>query len=251
MKLLVKSASFSTENSRTSRLSIFTVFLTIKTLSRNVSITLLQISLKPQEHRGGYWRKKPPWTILEEQFPVPRNTAASKIGNGVISLLWQLRCHCNPDHNKFSSLSNTTVVVIFPKLCLWRRSLCSNLGGIDPEKLYWATLKRHSIGYFAFVTIFIFFIHKYWGLSNRYFKNGQHIVRCSPKVTTYLDCVTFVKTPSVETCSAVVCQIIARIICRLCTSGNNLQNISCLNSVWAVWCPPKLSFYRTSRSFIP
>ena len=32
-------------------------------------------------------------------------------------------------------------MAIFPKLCLWRRSLCSNLGGIDPEKLYRATLK--------------------------------------------------------------------------------------------------------------
>ena len=31
-------------------------------------------------------------------------------------------------------------MAIFPKLCLWRRSLCSNLGGIDPEKLYRATL---------------------------------------------------------------------------------------------------------------
>ena len=67
--------------------------------------------------------------IFEEQFPVQRNTAASKIDK-----LY------NPDHNKFSSLSNTTVVAIFPKLCLWRSSLCSNLGGIDPEKLYRATL---------------------------------------------------------------------------------------------------------------
>ena len=32
------------------------------------------------------------------------NTAADQIGNGVISLLCQLRCHCNPDLNKFSSL---------------------------------------------------------------------------------------------------------------------------------------------------
>ena len=118
----------------------FTVFLTIKTSSQNISITLLQISLKLQEHRGRYWRKKLPWTILEEQFPVPRYTTASKIGNSVISLLWQHRCRCNPDHNKFSSLSNTTMVAIFPKLCLWRRSLCSNLGGIGPEKLYRATL---------------------------------------------------------------------------------------------------------------
>ena len=73
----------------------------------------------------------------QERFHTVRNNAASIIGNGVISLLWQLRCHCNPDHNKFSSLSNTTVVAIFPNVCLWRRSLCSNLAGIDPEKLYW------------------------------------------------------------------------------------------------------------------
>ena len=37
----------------------------------------------------------------------------------------------------------TTVVAIFPYLCLWRRSLCSNLGGIDPEKLYRATSHNH------------------------------------------------------------------------------------------------------------
>ena len=53
-----------------------------------------------------------------------------------------LERRCKPDHNKFSSLSNKTVVAIFPKLCLWRRSLCSNLGGIDPEKLYRATLSK-------------------------------------------------------------------------------------------------------------
>ena len=117
----------------------FTIFLTTKSLSQNISITLLQISLKLHKHRGRYWRKKLPWTILEEQFPVPRYTAASKIGNSIISLLWQLWCRCNPDHNKFSSSSNTTVLAIFPKLCLWRHSLCSNLGGTGPEKLYRAT----------------------------------------------------------------------------------------------------------------
>ena len=36
----------------------FTVFLTIKTSSQNISVTLLQISLKLQEHRGDYCRKK-------------------------------------------------------------------------------------------------------------------------------------------------------------------------------------------------
>ena len=118
----------------------FIAFLTKKTSSKNISITLLPISLKLPKHRGlgRCCRKKLPWTILKEQFPVPKNTAAGKIVNSVISLL----CHCNPNHNKFSSLSNITVVAIFPNLCLWRRSLCSNLGGIDPEKLYRATLKR-------------------------------------------------------------------------------------------------------------
>ena len=146
MKLHVKSASSSTDNSRTPRLSIFyrISILTTNSLSQNISITLLQISLKLHEHRGCYWRKKLPWMIFEEQFPVPRYTAASKIGNSVISLLWQLRCRCKPDHNKFSSSSNTTVVAIFPKLCLWRCSLCSNLGGIVPEKLYWATLSSQT-----------------------------------------------------------------------------------------------------------
>ena len=89
--------------------------------------------------------EKAPWTILEEQFPVLRNNSVSKIGNSVISLLWQLRCHYNPDHNKFSSLSDTTVVAIFPKLCLWPRSLCSNLGGIVLEKLYQLHLKLKKI----------------------------------------------------------------------------------------------------------
>ena len=32
------------------------------------------------------------------------------------------------------------MVLIFPNLWLWRRSLRSNLGGIDPDKLYRATL---------------------------------------------------------------------------------------------------------------
>ena len=101
-----------------------TVYRTITTSSQNISITLLQISLNLHEHRGGYWRKELLWAVLEERFLVPRNTAATKIGNGVISLLWQLRCHCNTGHNKCSSLSNTIVVAIFPNLCLsvWRRS---------------------------------------------------------------------------------------------------------------------------------
>ena len=153
MKLRVKSASFSTDYGQ-QYCPFFTVFLTIKTLSQNISITLLQISLKLQEHRGCYWRKKLPWMLFEEQFPVPRYTAASKIGNNVVLFLWQLRCRCNTDHNKFSSLSNTTVVAIFPKLCFWRRSLCSHLRSIDPEKLYRATLTLADIRPWPLVPFF-------------------------------------------------------------------------------------------------
>ena len=84
-----------------------------------------------------------PRGLLEEKASendfIVRNNAATIIGNGVISLLWQLRCHCNPDHDNFSSISNTTVVAIFPNVSSWRRSLCSNLAGIDPEKLYRGT----------------------------------------------------------------------------------------------------------------
>ena len=59
--------------------------------------------------------------ILEEQFPVWRNTAASKIDKlchyFVAMTLW---CHNNPDRHKFSSLSNTTVEAIFPIFFVYR-----------------------------------------------------------------------------------------------------------------------------------
>ena len=41
-----------------------------------------------------------------------------------------------PWSQQMSSLSNTTVVAISTNVCLRRRSLCSNLAGIDREKLY-------------------------------------------------------------------------------------------------------------------
>ena len=119
--------------------------------------------------------------IFEEQFPVPRYTAASKIGNSVISLLWQLRCRCNPDHNKFSSLSNTTVVSIFPNLCLWRRSLRSNLGGIDLEKLHRATLMLTE--WPGMVTVFEQFFHLEY--SDTYTCNIHHYCICHSQVTAF------------------------------------------------------------------
>ena len=99
-------------------------------------------SLTPttDEHRGGYWRKKLPWTIVKEQFPVPRNKAASKIGNGVISLLWQLRCRCNPNHNKFSPLSNTAAVIIFKVFVNGDVVYAKTRGILSRKKSYRATL---------------------------------------------------------------------------------------------------------------
>ena len=47
----------------------------------------------------------------------------------------------------FLSLCNTDIVVIFPNPCCWRRSLCSNLGGIVPEKPSRATLNKLAAGY--------------------------------------------------------------------------------------------------------
>ena len=41
------------------------------------------------------------------------------------------------------------MVSIFPNPCLWRRSLRSNLGSIDLEKLYRATLKRRATAVLA------------------------------------------------------------------------------------------------------
>ena len=52
--------------------------------------------------RCPYWRE----SSCERFCKVPstENYCWSKIGNGVITLLWQPRCHCNPDHDKFSVL---------------------------------------------------------------------------------------------------------------------------------------------------
>ena len=61
--------------------------------------------------------------LLEEKAPVKdieRTVSSEKIGNDVISL--QLRYRGNPDHDIFSSLSNTEMA-IFPSVCLWRPSL--------------------------------------------------------------------------------------------------------------------------------
>ena len=122
----VKSASFCTDNGQTSRFSFSYRISNNKNFIPKYLDNALKVLLKLHEHRGDRIGEK---SSCERFCKVPNaeNYCWSKIGNGVISLLWQLRCHCNPDHNKFSSLSNTTVVAIFPNVCLWRRSLCSDL----------------------------------------------------------------------------------------------------------------------------
>ena len=141
MKLHVKSASFSTDNGQTSRFSFsysisydknFTPKYLDNALTYRFCLNFTNIEATVLE-------KKAPVNDFV-RFPNAENYCWSKTGNGVISLLWQLRCHCNANHNKSSSLSNAIAVAIFPSLCLRRRRLCSNLGGIDPEKLYRTTL---------------------------------------------------------------------------------------------------------------
>ena len=82
--------------------------------------------------RWSNWR-----SFLIYYFPVPRNTATSKIGYGVTSSLWQLRCHCNPDHNFFSSLSNTAVKIIFPN-----SYRAFSLTWLTSIQIYWNKRKR-------------------------------------------------------------------------------------------------------------
>ena len=68
--------------------------------------------------------------ILEKLFSVPRNTPASKM---------VLFCRYN-NSDVFVHLTNTAVVIIFPKSLLMVTYLMPNLGGIEPEKLHRVTL---------------------------------------------------------------------------------------------------------------
>ena len=55
-EIVFSSASFSTDTEQQG-CPVFTVFLTVKTSSQKISITLSDISLKLHEHRDAYWRK--------------------------------------------------------------------------------------------------------------------------------------------------------------------------------------------------
>ena len=104
----LKSASFSTDNGRTSRLSgSFYGVSNHKNFIPKYLDNVLTDFAKTSRTSRRLLGEKLPWTILEEAFPVPRNTAAGKIGNGVISLVWQLRCHNHFPRWTFSSAINT------------------------------------------------------------------------------------------------------------------------------------------------
>ena len=135
VKLNFKLASFSKDNARI----LNTEYLTTNTSSQ-IYLQKALIHFTPTSRTS----RKP----LVEKAPVNYigwRQVVGKIGNGVVSLLLLLRCHCNPvDHNKFSSLSNTILVVICPNLCQLRRS-CWNMGGIDAEKPRRATLQKCTV----------------------------------------------------------------------------------------------------------
>ena len=94
---MVKSASFSTDNSQTSRFSFFyrINFLTIKFSSQNISITLAltDSALTSRTSRRPYWRKKAPVNNFVTTVPVAKKYCCKwwRLGNGVILLLLQLR----------------------------------------------------------------------------------------------------------------------------------------------------------------
>ena len=113
MKLHVKSASFLSDNGQTSSFSFFQLLI-----SNDKNFIPKYLDNAPTD---SVLTSRTSRRLLEEKAPV--NDFRRIVSNGVISLLWQLRCHCNPDHDKFSSLPNTTVVAIFPNVGLERRSV--------------------------------------------------------------------------------------------------------------------------------
>ena len=138
VKLRVKSGSFSSDNGQTSRFSFFYRISNDKNFIPKYLDNVLTDSVLTSRTSRRLLEEKLPVNYFVRTVPSEKGCCKYK-GKGVILLLWQFQCHCNPDHNKISSLFDTTVVAIFPNVCLRRRSLCSNSAGIDPEKPYRAT----------------------------------------------------------------------------------------------------------------
>ena len=119
----------------------FTVFLTIKTSSQNISITLLQFSLKLYQQRGDIGGK----SYLERFWK--NSSQHREVLLQVKQVMASFRCYVNCYViATMVILTNFHLYLIqlwwqfLQNLCLRRRSLYSNLGDIDAEKLYRATL---------------------------------------------------------------------------------------------------------------
>ena len=69
------------------------------------------------------------------------------------------------------------MVVIFPNVCLWRRNLCSNLAGIDPEKLYRAISYASTAYVVASALVSVRLFRKNLGNLQKFF--GQMVYRPS------------------------------------------------------------------------
>ena len=123
MKLLVKSASFSTDNGQKSRFFCSYRISNNKNFIPKYLDNALKVLLKLHEHRGDrIGERKLLWTILWGSRA--GNHCWSKIGN------WRGKSFCCYDNSDVIATLmmtnfhlNTTVVAIFPNVCLWRRSL--------------------------------------------------------------------------------------------------------------------------------
>ena len=61
------------------------------------------------------------------------------------------------DNSEAIEILIITTFHILPNLCLWWRSLCSNLGGVLPEKHHWVTIAaKHRAESFDFCLLILF-----------------------------------------------------------------------------------------------
>ena len=124
MKLQVKSASFSTDNGQKSRFSFSYRISNNKNFIPKYLDNALKVMLKLHEHRSNRIGEK---SSCERfcKVPVQRIIAEVKL------VMESFRCYDNSDVIATLIMPNfhlnTTVVAVFPNVCLWRRSLCSDL----------------------------------------------------------------------------------------------------------------------------
>ena len=114
----VKALRFPQITAKNQDFPFLTVFLIIKTSLQNISITLLRFCLNFTNIEA---------TVLEKKAPVNDFVRFPSRE----SLLESFRCYDNSDVIATLVMTNfhlnTTVVSIYPNVCLWRRSLCSDL----------------------------------------------------------------------------------------------------------------------------